>query len=755
MKTAVTPIRPRTKNRRTGSLGLACARVSATMLLGVLALLVASVSALATTPEAPASAASTLPDARAVELVSTAVNVGEPYSPSAPLIGLASSADQPFQASVDGEAVAYIGDPGVEAGNGYIGSGAGTQWLATRGADGWRTGVITPGSTELGTSYQAFSSDLSTGILETNVEPALASDAPAGCWELYSRASSTATFTSLVTATSTPGSCGRPLFAGSSSDGSDVIFQTEAALTPNAEDATEVPAGRGKHSGGAEKGEACMFGCNLYEATAGHLRLVNVLPGTGGHAVPNASFGGYEEAGNAKTALSNVISTDGSRIFWTDTQSGTLFGHVFVLEDGATEVPVSGEDAAQYWTASPDGRFAYYTEGEQLWRFDTQSNTRQVLEGPGSGVQGVVDINSTGEDGGYVYFVASGVLAKNQNSNKDSAVGGAPNLYLLHGGAASFIAELSPEDDAVAAYSAGAGTDRYGDWVQNPADRTAQVAPDGEHLAFVSTRELTGYDNENPPDGRVSEAFTYAAGTGQVDCASCDTSGESPTVLQGSNESPLPVAAESNVYARRSMSVDGGRLFFDSLQPLVANDTNGLQDVYEWEADGEGSCAGRSVSPVNGGCVYLLSGGKSQDFSFFIDADATGSNVFLTHRGPLGAVEVPSGDNELYDLRVNGGFSSSTIGCTGAGCPTVSVGAPGFAVAPSVSLSGPGNFVPPSTVAKRRKTVAQLRSEKRAKALKACRKDRTKKKRAACEAKARRAYGARGTGSANTKRRAK
>ena len=43
--------------------------------------------------------------------------------------------------------------------------------------------------------------------------------------------------------------------------------------------------------------------------------------------------------------------------------------------------------------------------------------------------------------------------------------------------------------------------------------------------------------------------------------------------------------------------------------PLVAQDTNGQQDVYEWEREGTGSCT--LGAGVNGGCVYLLSGGDS------------------------------------------------------------------------------------------------------------------------------------------------
>jgi hypothetical protein len=36
--------------------------------------------------------------------------------------------------------------------------------------------------------------------------------------------------------------------------------------------------------------------------------------------------------------------------------------------------------------------------------------------------------------------------------------------------------------------------------------------------------------------------------------------------------------------------LDSGWLFFDSSDPLVAVDTNGMWDVYEWEPEGSCSC---------------------------------------------------------------------------------------------------------------------------------------------------------------------
>jgi hypothetical protein len=52
-------------------------------------------------------------------------------------------------------------------------------------------------------------------------------------------------------------------------------------------------------------------------------------------------------------------------------------------------------------------------------------------------------------------------------------------------------------------------------------------------------------------------------------------------------------------------------VFFDTYEALVSQDTNGQADVYEWEREGAGSCPAGSAD----GCVYLLSGGTSDDGS--------------------------------------------------------------------------------------------------------------------------------------------
>jgi hypothetical protein len=709
------------------------------------AFLLASAPALAAAPPTPQPAG--LPDGRVVELVSTSGNVGEPYQPASSLsgetIGVEES-EHPFQAAEDGEAVTYVGEPAATGGTGETGPGGGNQWLATRAAEGWKTQVITPTLRSVEEpAYQAFAADLSNGIFGGGEEP-LTPDVAVGCRSLYSRATTSGAYRALFTASGVPPGggpfniCGKPLLAGASEDESHVIFQSEAALVEGAEEVMELPPGYGAHSQrGIASGEPCMFGCNLYDVTEGHLHLVNVLEGK---PVPNATFGGYPGA-KGLTDLSNTISADGSRIFWTDTQPGPDFEHVYVLKDGASTVQVSGAGPAKYWTATPDGRYALYTEAGELWRFDTNTDARERLTAEGAGVLGVIGTNQTGEDTAYVYFVATGVLAANENAEKETATAERPNLYVSHEGNTTFIATLSREDNEFRATSEAISPG--GDWMFDVGLRTAAVAPDGHHLVFESVRSLTGYNNTIAPGENVVEVFVFSAADAQLACASCDPTGAPPSIVNekgGLRQTRLPVSNESSLIMRRWMSTNGNRVFFDSEQPLVPGDLNGVQDVYEWEREGEGTCAAQIPSRLDRGCVFLLSGADGGGFTFLVDADAGGANVFLEHRGPLGQVQVASDRNELYDARVNGGFPQTSLACSGTGCQGVPPAPPLFATPASVTFAGGGNFPtpPPSQPAK-----PLTRAQKLAKALRACG-AKPRRGRAVCERRARRRYGAKG-----------
>jgi hypothetical protein len=179
-------------------------------------------------------------------------------------------------------------------------------------------------------------------------------------------------------------------------------------------------------------------------------------------------------------------------------------------------------------------------------------------------------------------------------------------------------------------------------------------------------------------------------------CASCDQSSAPPqSAGLGGFGGILPVSfQESNNYLLRWITVDGSRVFFDSTEPLVPQDTNGLMDVYAWERNGDGSCPVAGAGQSEDGCVYLLSGGQSTVNDGLVDADVTGDNVFFTSNGRL----VPQARDEnvaLYDVRVDGGFPESSLACTGTGCQGVPPAPPIFATPSSVTFDGVGNFTAP------------------------------------------------------------
>ncbi|MGA7705684.1 MAG: hypothetical protein WB998_12400 [Solirubrobacteraceae bacterium] len=709
-------------------------RIATGLLVLATTLLALAATALATEPTTPLTSA--LPDNRQYELVTPSVE-GEPYAPTThvpPTGHEAFTTSLLFRSSFDGDSLAYAGEPGRTTGTGEIGPGLGNQWLSHRTATGWVAEDITPANNKSAV-YQAFTSDLTTAFYEGNTTP-LTSGIELGCASLYTRDDLTASFQPLFTGGTTPKQCGRPLFAGASDGNGTVLIQSEASLAPFSEEVTEFPEGHEEH--GRFPGEGCLFACNLYAWSEGRLVTVNVL---GGAPVPSATFGGYGLENEAPD-FSNDISADGSRIFWTDIVGGISMRHLFVLEDGTTNVPVSGVEPAEFWTASPDGHYAYYTEDGRLWRFDTTTNTSSPLTVEGAEVRGVLGINQTGEDGAYVYFVAGDALSTEPNTRGETATAGGFNLYVLHGGTTSFIAGLSASDDQLLVKSENTEGLAGGDWRSGLGERTSQVTPDGMHVAFQSVRALTGYDSgfENLP-----EVYVFSISNDELDCASCNPTGAQFVSENGAEgfETAVPISAGAQTYTERWLSQDGNRAFFDSPQSLVADDQNQVDDVYEWErpstpGEMDNTCTAKNASPFTGGCTFLLSGANNEFGSLLIDADATGNNVFFEHAGRLGQLQTPIDENEIYDARVGGGFRQTSLACTGTGCQGVPPAPPIFATPASVTFSGIGNFSSggPTKVVVRSLT----RGQKLAKALKTCGKYR-KGRRRGCEARARKKYG--------------
>lgn len=697
-----------------------------------------------------------LPDGRIYERVSSAANADsdvyqdlpyrlEPYE--------GSSTELPFLVSPDGNAVTYVGGPPEVGGIGAEGTNFGDQYRATRDAAGrWSAANIDPPSSVQQDlpAFNGFSPDLSVGFVSSAADPPLAPGAPGeGYTDLYAKTFSTGVYQSLIQSKPVhraPGEFGTPglpgfkladksmriAYAGSSTNATHELFMANDALTSNAVD------------GGVSVS-------NLYDTSDGSTVLVNVLPDGG--TEPNATFGGakltsdevYDGILANYPMFGHDISEDGTRIFWTDLDTGALYvrendtAPESPLENGKCTIAADActvliAEHAQYWNATPDGSKVLYTKSGDLYYYDLDSGQATDLA-PGGGVHGVVAAST---DLSYVYFVAEAALAPGSESHEcvERKTGRSIcNLYALHiGEPTRFIGALYASDNFA---DPGTSARDTGDWQGSPADTEAEATPDGAHLLFTSKSNLTSYESNGH-----GEVFMFDYASGALHCLSCMPSGEQPS-SPGESSAFLPVSDVATTLPHW-ITDDGDRVFFDTLDGLVPQDTNGQTDVYEWERDGSGSCADSS------GCIYLLSDGLSAEGSYLIGASTSGDDVFITTRGKLVA-EDENDNTDVYDIHANAVPPPAPAQCTGSGCQGVPAAPPIFATPPSVTYNGVGNFEAPVKTVSVRPT-SLTRAAKLAKALKVC-KQKPKKKRRSCETQARQRYGATKKGKSSSSRR--
>jgi hypothetical protein len=634
----------------------------------------------------------------------------------------------------------------------------GPFYLSSRGPTGWSTqNLIPPQQTEVTDVCLPYmvdwSANLERGVLADGFnssattcgadEPELVPGEPRGNQNLFIRDSSTGSY-QLIDQAPLVGTPSRALYQGGSRDLGLVAFSEEAELTP------EAPVG-----------------LDYYVWAGGSVdRLLTVLPNgkpTQGAIVDAAVFKGTSES----PTFTHAVAPNGSRIEFS--AEGGLYSRV---HPGAvqSQFDEAGEcdelskactvqlDASE--TAEPGGGGVFEgSSGEgsevvlfsdenrltsdstatsgapDLYEYDFSKPVGERLTdltvdsnaGEHAAVLGYVGNSETGSPGDFVYFVAKGVLASNENSDGEKATSGAPNLYLAHEGTRAFIATLSETEDDC-------------DW--EVVCMTARVSTNGRYIAFDSLEQLTGFDNldalTSQPD---QEIFLYDVGAKTLSCPSCGTTGAAPT-------SPASIRLPEDAYAKvlipmhlqRNVS-NAGQVFFDSQSQLLEGARNGVSNVYEFE----------------GGELHLLSSGTAEAPSYFYEASADGQDVYLiTAQGLTPASD--STELAIFDAKVDGGFPAplspaSSKPCEGESCSGPQSIAPRPPAISSGSISGQGNLEP--AVSKPAAVRSLTSAQKLAKALKSCRAKRNKHKRSVCEAQARKKYGPQLKKSAKTNRRGK
>ncbi len=607
------------------------------------------------------------------------------------------------QASAAGNRITFADAAGLPTSGG---SSTTPVYLASRGADSWTSNGLLP-LTRPGER---------AGMIGWDDEIATAASSAGGGGIFFADTASG----SFQLAAPTPRGA-FPSLAGFAADTSHLVLQSARVLTPGAIGPNP----------------------NLYDLDHGTLSLVGRVPTVGASSCDDATGPACVASPVGSFAsptgtVANSISKDGSKVFFMTSPDPVRSGQLYVREDGTRTTQISASQAstpdpngskpATFLMATADGSKAFFAscekltddstavstaaeacselvlgrdetpeQGQDLYSYDTASDELTDLTvDPNVGDRqraGFVGLAGISADGSYVYFAANGVLAPGAAPG-NCAIGpgearlGSCSLYLSHAGTTTLVARLNSGSD-------------YFDWESGSSGhmKESRVAADGT-LLFRSSRSLTGYANtwansdEMCAEGatRCPEIYRYTPAGEELRCISCDPTGAAPTGVPTLETHRFIEGGPSTELLTRNISPDGNRVFFDSPDPLVPADTNGVVDPYEWEAGGTGSC---HSADVNGGCLYLLSSGKSLNASYLGDVSASGDDAFIF----TGQSLVPQDEDELvdvYDVRVDGGLASqhpetAAPPCLGEACRGASSAASGQPSPGSAGFSGPGD----------------------------------------------------------------
>lgn len=577
--------------------------------------------------------ASALPDNRGWEMVSPVDKNGGRVDPPESI-----AAGGVYEAAAQGSLITYSSASSFAGG---AGAPPGSQYVSTRSPSGWATENITAplfaGSydfTAQGVPYQLFSGDLVRGLLLNGDHcrggaegcavanpPLPGTDAPEGYQDYYLREGGA--FIALLTSAEVAGRELDPATFDLRFVGAAPDLESVVLSSCAALTATAI--------------DGCATNApNLYlwRQATDTLTLLNEVPGV------------------ELAAQAGAVSPEGTRVYFQGIEDGPL-----ELREGASVYPVS-VGAAAFQAASSDGALAFYLEAGHLYRYVTATHSSTDLT-PSGGVAGVLGASS---EGTAIYY-------------QDGSA-----LKLWKEGTTSTVAAGSSASDAST-------------WP--PTTGAARVSADGTKLLFESKASVTSYNNTDKVTGQLdTELFLYDASGPALKCLSCNPKGTrpiGPSQIPGAYaDGEGPLAAD--VYKPRALSANGRRVFFTSADALVSGDSNsnptthaGIEDAYQWEASGEGSCT------QAGGCLAILSNGALPQGASFLDASAGGADAYFLTEASLLPTDPGSGD--LYDARVGGGFPEPApqIPCEGDACQVL----PPVPAEPSLATLAPGAGNPP------------------------------------------------------------
>jgi hypothetical protein len=708
-----------------------------------------------------------LPDCRAYEMVTPTYKEGYGFF----VAGLSSNGEKMFLDSLGTLRSAAGGSEVVESETTYIG---------VRTPSGWQISPVNPSLNEyVGQSRVTAEADsgASLWVQHTPTQSATTQD-------LYVR-SPTGEY-SLVGPLNTPAlSAGEPSNVMEPHQDTAVVATTDdyshIVLRANAED-------RWTSFDGTQGG-----GYSLYEYNGvgnSQPTLVAVL-GSKSSTRLIGQCGAQIGSAEAQGSVFNAISSSGETIFFTPTPVGKfgcsvpapavaevwarLHGGRLTAENAET-VDISESRCSEacspvvsgsnFEGASENGAIAFFTSTQKLTNDasqdpnseDNASGPRGCAEttaefgcnlymydfktAPGSNLKlvaghaEVLGVAGIAENGSWIYFVARRALA-------GKAIPGEANLYVYDtsSGTTIFIATLNSELDT-------------SDWSREYS-RPVEVTPDGRFLLFASSQpDLT------PDDTATTEQlFEYDAETGELVRISQGENGYNENGNGAGEESAagnLEEAAEAKGYpydykvvaSGSSIADDGMTVVFKTrgrLSPVAVSAEKRCTSVYEY----------RSHGTIGNGAVHLISDGRDAEpnkgpkcGATFYGMDAEGRNILFSTDDSLLPSDTDGVQRDIYDAREGGGFavspSTEALACAFGVCGAATgVQAPAVdgpvSATQAAEANATGTVAHPAAAPRK----ALTRTERLARALRACRAGRSRHRRASCEAGARKRYGSR------------
>jgi hypothetical protein len=572
-----------------------------------------------------------------------------------------------------------------------------------------------------------------------------------------------------------------PWLAGASPDLSTVYFGYDGTLLP--QDASRTPyAGKSTGEGGSSSGSSYLnpSAAGFYEWSSGVLLPAGVLPDGSIDpfgAVPAAEALAYNKNPASVTAeeLNNQVSTDGSHAFFVSPDPSfcvqnspvcggdqpELYARVTAADGSQSTVLVSKSaitgqpaphgplqiqnahgltggdqalgDARPYVYASPDGSRAFFESMDQLTSDAPNGSSVKAYDfnlttGSLAYLPGVADLppeSASAEVGGPLG--TSSILVSSEDGSDFIFVryppGGVPQLELWRsgssGGTVTPISQLPPSPAHQRAYS-----EKREPQPGGMAFVAARATADGSVFMFETDSSLPGFNNAPG----YEEIYRYDAGANALSCVSCPPAGTTPSGDAQLAHSDLIRPIGGQLYGwlnvARGMSADGSRIFFDTPDPLVPQDTN-TRPIEEEDSGSITRTYGRDVYEWESGKIYLLSSGTGVKNALVLDSSASGNDVFFATADGLVAGDT-DGAYDVYDARVPRPGDvplSSAVPCQGDVCQGPPRVPSLLGASPSETFSGPGNPAPlPAAKAVTHKQVkkkpkkAKKRKQKRKKA---------------------------------------